>query len=172
MTKESDRNMEIQKLTPMHWALYRFIEKRTLGTSETVSQKEVYEHLKNEGYDVTWNESQNQHNDHCRWLWNLVNDIKFSLEVDHVIVHDKDYNYSLGDRYEVLREWWQFRERSRLAKEREVALLGKIKQDGQYKLLSNQGEPITEESLAKLYHETFNEKGKRKHAKNEVPSIP
>ena len=154
--------MKVNKLTPIHWELYRLIEDRTLGTTNTVSQREIYEHLKAKGYEVAWNESQNQHNDHCRWLYDLVYDIKFSLEVDHVIIHDRDYNYSLGDRYEVLREWYSFYEKMNTNKERHLALLDKIKQDGQFKLVTNQGEPITEDSLAKLYHETFNDKGVRK----------
>lgn len=154
--------LKFEKLTPMHWELYRLIEARTLGTENKVSQAEIYAHMKAKGYDVTWNESQNQHDDHCRWLWNLVEEIKYSLEVDHIITHDQDYNYCLGDRDEVLREFGRLKKRKDIADERMSAMLTKIEQDGQFKLTSNKDEPITEESLAKLYHETFNDKGKKR----------
>ncbi len=154
------------KLTPKHWALYRFIEKRTLDTEDKIPQREIYEYMLNEGYDVTWKDDQNQHNDHCRWLWSLVQEINFSSEVDHIIVHDRDYNYCLGSANETLKLWHHFYERSETAKKRHARLLAKIKRNGQGKLLSNQGQPIDEHSLAKAFHETFNSKGhKPKEAK-------
>lgn len=154
--------LKFEKLTPMHWELYRLIEARTLGTENKVSQAEIYAHMKAKGYDVSWNESQNQHNDHCRWLWDLVDEIKYSLEVDHYITHDDDYNYCLADKDEAMREFGRLYRRHMIAKERMLAMMDKMEQDGQFKLLSNQDNPIDEESLAKLYHETFNDKGKKR----------
>lgn len=160
--EETAENFIAEPLTPIHWELYRLIEGRTLDTEEKVSQREIYEHLKAKGYDVSWKDSQNQHNDHCRWLWNLIHEINVSMEVDHIIVHDQDYNYCLGSESETLALWWHYYQRSETAKERHVAILAKISQNGQYKLFSNQGKPIDEKSLVKLYHETFNSKGKKK----------
>lgn len=150
---------EDSKLTPIHWELYRLIEARTKGNELSVPQREIYDLLKSKGYEVSWNESQNQHNDHCRWLWDLIwgeDGINFSPEVDHIIVHDSEYNYRFGSANEVLARWAYYYDKTEKSKKRHYSLLHKIKQDGQGKLLSNQGNPIDDDSLAKLFHETFN----------------
>lgn len=156
---------EEDDLTPMEWALYRYLEAKTLGNDEKVSQYEIYRHMRELGYDVTWNDSQNQHNDHCRWLYNLILDINFSLRVDHIIVHDRDYKYRLGSEDETLAYWHSFYEKYETNLGRHVLILEKIKRHGQGELISNAGEPITAESMAKRFHETFN-----KAKKEEVPA--
>lgn len=166
--KETESNDK--KLTPIHWALYNLIEDRTLGNDTKVSQREIYENLKAQGYEVSWNESQNQHNDHCRWLYDLTMDILKSPEVDHIIIHDGCYNYSLGSKDELLRKWWFYYQKGKMAFEIMDALKYKFQQDGQGKLLTNQGNELTDETLAKLYHETFNQKERGdKEGKSKAP---
>ncbi len=158
---------EFKALTPIHWDLYRYVEFKTLGVKETVSKREIYEHLLANGHDVYWHDSPKAH-DHFPRLWNLVNEINESTEVDKIIVFDHDGNYRLGNEKETLAHWHSYYVKMEKARERHLAILQKIKRNGQGKLLSNQGVEITEQSLAKLYHETFNEevsKGNEEHPK-------
>lgn len=144
------------KMKPIDWFVYRLLEERTLHTKESVPQREIYEACKNAGYDVTWNETQNQHNDHCRWLHDVVDRINFSIEVDLMVGH-RCWRYRLLDANEAARLVMVFNAKEKAAKDRKVALLDKMRRNGQCKLLSNQGKPIDGNSKAKEFYEAFNE---------------
>ena len=146
----------MKKMKPIDWFVYRLLEERTLHTKQSVPQREIYEACKNAGYDVTWNETQNQHNDHCRWLHSVCDRINFSDEVDLMVGH-RCWRYRLLDASEAACLVMVFNAKEKAAKDRKVALLGKMRRNGQGKLLSNQGVPITDDSTAKRFHEAFNE---------------
>ena len=146
----------MKKMKPIDWFVYRLLEERTLGNKESVTQREIYEACKEAGYDVAWNESQNFHNDHCRWLHDVVDRINYSTEVDKMVGHHC-WKYRLLDEKESAALVLVFNSRERKARERKIAILEKMRRNGQGKLLSNQGNPIDEESKAKEFHEAFNE---------------
>lgn len=144
------------KMRPIDWFVYRLLEERTGGNGESVSQRDIYLAAKEAGYKVSWNERQNQHNDHCRWLHDVVERINWSAEVDKMVGH-RCWRYRLLDEKEAAMLVAVFNRRERKARERKVAILSKMRLNGQGKLLSNQGNPIDDESLAKEFHEAFNE---------------
>lgn len=150
------RLLHAKNLTPLDWFVYRLLEERTLGTKNSVSQREIYEACKEAGYGVSWNESQNQHNDHCRWLHDVVEHINFTDEVDHMVGHHC-WRYRLLSMEEAANLVIVFNDKEKKARERKVALLEKMKRHGQGKLLSNQGNPIDDDSSAKEFYEAFNE---------------
>ena len=145
-----------KKMTPLDWAVYNFIKKVTLGNKDSVSQKQIYDAMKEQGNQVTWSDKQNQHNDHCRWLADCVERINMSPEVDHLIIHHA-YRYRLATLEEALTLEAQYRNRIVLASKRRMAIVRKIKRHNQGKLLSNKCLPIDENSQAKRFHEAFND---------------
>jgi len=147
-----------ENMTPLDWHVYRLLEEKTLGTSNSVTQREIYESCLKAGYRVSWNERQNQHNDHCRWLADVCKRINGSLEVDKMVGHpDHKWRYRLLSMDEAVELAATFEARGKIALARKGAIMAKIKRDGQGKLFSNQGVPITSKRKAKEFYEAFNE---------------
>lgn len=145
-----------KKMLPIDWHIYRLLEEKTLGTKDSVSQREIYESCLAAGFKVKWDESQNHHNDHCRWLANSLMRINSSPEVDKTVGHHC-WRYRIYSEEEAAALVIAFNKREQKARARKVAILEKMRQNGQGKLLSNQLNEIGEDSKAKLFHESFNE---------------
>lgn len=138
------------ELTSRQWALWRLIEHNSLVEHRKTTQKEICEKI--EGY--VYKERKNS-TDCCSAIWSDVKQNNESLEHDKVII-TKNYEYWIGSEQEtkifILNLWKQLAPRLH----RYWFLLNKIKRDGQGKIISNQGNPIDENSTAKKFHECFN----------------
>lgn len=144
---------ERTRLSSKAWAFHDYLMDKTLGNSQTVSQKDAYDYLKSKGFDLAWNESQNQHNDHCRGLKDLVDEINFSTEPDK-LVYQSDYRYCIANEEQAdeIREYYH--QKAMLALERESVIAKKCRRDGQGKLVNNAGRELRPEN--EEFHDTFN----------------
>lgn len=145
--------MKKPKLTPLHWLVYRYLLNNTQDEYTTLSQREIYEYCKEQGQSVTWNENQNQHNDHCRWLTKIVDDINFSLETDKLI-YQHGYRYRIANEEEAEFMVMKYEQRIVLASERKWVLKKKMRRDGQGKTVTNRAETM-EGSRAEEFHSTY-----------------
>ena len=153
--EEERKEKELEKvsnLTPRQWALYRLIYENSINRQRKTTQREIYEALKNYGYE--WNDSESTH-DHCSAIWTDItaNNLSFSHEK---IIISKNFEYWIGDKEETqkfidelwgqlaprLMRYWFYKE--------------KVKGNGQGKLLSNQLMPIDDDSKAREFVESFN----------------
>ena len=158
--KESERFPQESELTPRQWALYRLIHHNSFVNHRKTTQKEIYEKLKDYGYE--WSESNNT-SDHCSTIWTDVATNNLSLEHDTVII-TQNYEYWIGNEQETqafLRKLW--RDLSpRL--HRYWNYVKKVGMDGQGKLYDKNLNPIYDEGAisdkainTKLFHDCFNE---------------
>jgi len=145
--------MKKNKLTPLEWHIYRFIEARTYGTGERLTQREIYESCKEAGYDVSWNETQNQHHDHCRWLSTAIERINQSMEVDKLISH-RAYRYRLCNESEAEALLSFYEKKIVASKVRYKRLLKKMKRNNQGKTTTNAGTTLKKDT--KPFHEVYN----------------
>ena len=150
---ESERLPQETSLTPRQWALYRLIKHNSLVEHRKTTQKEIYEALKEYGYE--WNESNNT-SDHCSAIWADVTENNLSMEHDKIIITEK-YTYWIGSKDETkkfLQKLW--RDLSpRL--QRYWFYTKKVGYDGRGKLFDKNGNPIEEESAVTLFHSSFND---------------
>lgn len=162
MEKKDNQNLEIKQkgfcqesskeseLTPRQWDLWRLIEYNSLVEHRKTSQREIYEKVS--GY--TWNDEKTAH-DKCSAIWKDVKDNNESFEHDKIII-SKNFEYWIGSSRETkqfLKDLWKALS-PRLT--RYWKFQDKLKLDQQGKVISNQGKPIDEDSLAKEFHECFN----------------
>ena len=153
--EEEQKEKKIEKvstLTPRQWALYRLIYKNSMEYQRKTSQREIYETLKDYGYE--WNDSESTH-DHCSAIWKDITDNNLSFSHDKIII-SKNYEYWIGDKEETqefIDDLWQ-----QLAPRlmRYWFYKAKIKGNGQGKLLSNELLPIDDDSKAREFVERFN----------------
>ena len=153
--EEEQKEKEIIKkssLTPRQWALYRLIKENSLTYQRKTSKREIYETLKDYGYE--WNDSETTH-DHCSAIWNDIVANNLSFAHDKIIISKND-EYWVGNKEETqefledlwkqlaprLMRYWFYKE--------------KIKGNGQGKLLSNDLIPIDDDSKAREFVERFN----------------
>ena len=156
--------MRKKELTPLHWFVYNLLKEKTLGQFDssgnpvTVSQREIYEACVANGFPVTWTETQNQHNDHCRWLKNIIDELIAHPKPDFMPWHH-GYRYYLctEEQAQVIYDFYDLKIKH--ASVRRAAVRKKIKRNGQGKLLSAELKPITEKSQAKRFYTSFNEEG-------------
>lgn len=157
--EEEERRPQKSSLTPRQWALYRLIQHNSLVEHRKTTQKEIYEKLKDYGYE--WSESNNT-SDHCSTIWSDVTANNLSLEHDTIII-TKNYIYWIGSRKETeafLRKLWKDLS-PRL--HRYWFYVTKLGMDGQGKLYDKNLNPIyhddeTATSLTtKLFHDCFND---------------
>lgn len=138
------------ELTPRQWDLWRLIEHNSLVEHRKTTQKEIHDKVR--GY--CWNEGDKSH-DKCPAIWSDVRANNQSLEHDKIII-SKNFEYWIGSERETkkfIAELWKALS-PRLY--RYWRYYKKVEREGQGKLLSNQGNPIDEKSLAKQFHEVFN----------------
>lgn len=142
------------KLTSRQWAIYRLIRENSLINGRKTTQKEIVDTV---GMGLVWNDDPKCH-DHCSALWNEIKDINLSCEIEKLII-SKDFEYWLGNEEETMayidKLWKDLSPRlSRYWK-----YLNKAKMNGYGKLLSNQLKPIDEDSKARAFVESFNDRG-------------
>ena len=143
------------KLSRLHWYVYYLITDKPYTSTNPIEQWDIYDHCKQQGFDVTWSVTQNQHNDHCRWLNRIVEDLNNSMEVDKII-HHHGYRYYVCT-YEEAELLCDLRhKRIVLASMRISRIRKKIRRHNQGKLLTNRGDSM-EGSQAKPFHEAFPE---------------
>lgn len=158
--QEDERFPQKSSLTPRQWALYRLIHHNSMVEHRKTTQKEIYEKLKDYGYE--WSESNNT-SDHCSTIWSDVTANNLSLEHDTIII-TKNYIYWIGSRKETeafLRKLWKD-----LAPRlhRYWFYVSKVGMDGQGKIYDKNLNPIYEEGVisdeainTKLFHQCFND---------------
>ena len=140
-------------LTPRQWALWRLIEHNSLVEHRKTTQKEICYKLSDYGY--VYDNSEKAH-DHCVAIWKDIKDNNECLEHNKVII-SKNFEYWIGSEEETdlfLQDLWKALE-PRLS--RYYRYYKKLKRHNQGKLLSNQLEPITEDSKAERFFNCFNE---------------
>ena len=142
-----------KKLTPLEWHIYNLLYDTTYGKTVRLSQREIYESCKSKGFDVTWNESQNQHHDHCRWLSTAVERINQSMEVDKLISH-RAYRYHLCTEQEANDLLVFYEKKIIAAKTRYKRIEKKMKRHNQGKTTTNAGTTLTEKH--RQFHEVYN----------------
>lgn len=143
-------NIFSSPLTPRQWDLWRLIEHNSLVEHRKTTQREIVDKIK--GY--VWNADEKAH-DHCSAIWTDIKANNESLEHDKIII-SKNFEYWIGSEREtkefIAGLWKALSPRLK----RYWIYLGKTKQDGQGKILSNQGNPIDSGSEATRFHEAFN----------------
>ncbi|NCA96482.1 MAG: hypothetical protein EOM74_05825, partial [Methanomicrobia archaeon] len=82
-----------KSMTPRMWKLYNLIKDRTLYSGIALTQKDICDNLPN---DFIYNDRPN---DKCPAIWEDVDFINQSYEVEKIIVVDK-FTYRIGSRQE------------------------------------------------------------------------
>lgn len=141
------------ELTPRQWALYRLIYNNSIVFNRKTTQKEICDSIR--GYE--WNDDPTTH-DHCSAIWSDITANNLSFSHDKVII-SKNFEYWIGSEEETkefLDDLWK-----QLAPRlmRYWFYKAKIKRNGQGKLLSNELNPITDDSKAREFVESFNPYG-------------
>ncbi len=133
------------------WKLYNLIKENS-EMGKPTTQQEICNKI--EGYVY---KDRRGTTDQCSAIWNDVRDINASSDTDKLIITNK-YRYWIGTELETAHFLNQYWESIAPALSRYWAMVKKVKNNGQYKLLSNRGVPITQTSKARLYVESYIEK--------------
>ena len=138
-------------LTPMHWAFYRVVRENTLAGKPPLTQRqavdlfnaELAKRANDDGERLVYVEDDANH---CRKLWDLVQDLINSPEVEKIVVQQK-YTYFLGNEYET--QWYRTKLYwdgiKKLVRAARVA--AKAKANGQGKFINCHGRLITDEDI-------------------------
>ncbi len=135
------------------WTFYNYVKDRTLGTTLMVSQREIYEYMLTQGFCLTWSETQNQHNDHCRTLKRLLDEINLNARTDKLI-YQKGWMYCIANEEQAQAIVDAYHEKALTALHRESVVAQKMNRDGQGKIVNNRDlamKPGNEE-----FHEAYN----------------
>ena len=138
------------ELTPRQWALYRLIYTNSLVFHRKTTQKEICDSITS----YEWNNDESCH-DHCPAIWKDITENNLSFSHDKVII-SKNFEYWIGNEQETqdfidnlwnqlaprLMRYWFYKE--------------KVKRNGQGKLLSNELNPIDNDSKAREFIESYN----------------
>ena len=149
------KEKKFTKLNTHQWALYRFLENIMLNeNNRTTTIKEIVEHFPDE-YELKITEGNHSN---CPNLYADLKAITMTNEVDMVVCLNHN-NIRLGTELDVLKRLWSLISRSR-EEEKEIRVIkAKIKNNGQFKLLSNSGVPIDKASPnTKAWHTAFSDK--------------
>ena len=150
LQKIFDKKTKEKSLTPRQWELYRLIYHNSMVEYRKTGQKEICDKIS----DYNYSESNNT-SDHCTAIWTDVTANNLSVEHEKVII-TKNYEYWIGSKEEeqefVNDLWSQLLPRVK----RYWFYLNKTKLNGQGKIISDQNEPITEDSQAREFIESFN----------------
>lgn len=128
-------------LEPIHKIFYAIVEENTLAGNPPLTQRQVVDevNLRMElaGEEDRLSYAENDSN-HCRRIWDLVQDINASPEKEKVICVYR-YTYYLGNEYET--EYYRCKLRSDAIKKlvRASRVSHKQKQDGQGKFIDVKG---------------------------------
>ncbi len=141
-----------EEMKRLRWFVYDLLTKTPYTPENPISQREVYEKCLEAGFDVTYDENQNQHNDHCRWLTKIVDELACDSDFDKVVWHF-GYRYFCCD-YEEAELLLRLREeRIALASVRIRKLRKKVRRHRQGKLTTNTATPV--EGTNRKFHKTF-----------------
>lgn len=146
-----DKKTKQKRLTPRQWALFNLIYHNSLVEHRKTSQKEICDKLSEYGY--VYNSDEKAH-DHCTTVWTDIKDLNLSYENDKVIISD-DFEYWIGSEQETqefldklwndlcprLVRYWNYK--------------SKVSRNGQGQLLSTRLDPITENSKARRFIESY-----------------
>lgn len=153
LQKQHDKKYSEKKLTPKEWELYRLVYHNSMVEGRKTTQREICDTIP----DFKWNDDITAH-DHCTAIWTAIkNNNESGMHEKIIISHNFEYWIGSHEEEKVfldklwsdllprLKRYWNYSQ--------------KIKQDGQGKLLSCQGNPITDESKAREFIESFNPEG-------------
>ena len=159
LNEQEERFEQKSSLTPRQWALYRLITHNSLVEHRKTTQREIYEKLKDYGYE--WQESNNT-SDHCSTIWTDVAVNNLSAEHDKIII-TKKYVYWIGSKEEtqefLCKLWKDLSPRLH----RYWTYVRKVGMDGQGRLFDKNLNPIIEDCIddeaitARLFHKCFND---------------
>lgn len=137
------------KLSSRQWELYNYLVKCfEQNERRWISPEEICKNVN--GY--YWNDKAY---DHCKSIRNDKKYINSQIEIDKLIVMSNRF-FKIGTKEEVIEEIKKH-ERRLIAQAKEISnFRKKCKLDGQFKLLDNRGNEMTDYS--KLYRETFSQK--------------
>lgn len=132
---------DVNPLEKIHEVFYEIVEENTLAGNPPLTQRQVVDEvnlrmeLSGEEDRLTYVESDSNH---CRRIWDLVQDINASAEKEKVICVHR-YTYYLGNEFET--EWYRCKLRSDALKKlvRASRVAHKQKQDGQGKFIDVKG---------------------------------
>ena len=138
-------------MNPDLWELYRFIEKHT-NDGKTLKVSDICAAFPNKYHLTT---SKGNYSNCC----DLYEDI-FTINCVYTYEHDKyivtnNNNIKLGTEAEIQREFRKVIKQFKRLNAKRKALIKVIHTNNQYKLLSNQNNPIDEKSQAKPYVESY-----------------
>ena len=114
-------------------AFYDYLMKRTYGNTRRIDQYEIWTVLRAAGFKINWCANQNQHNDHCRKLKDLVDEINFSQDFE-MFVSAEDYKYRIATSDEVFKLIQFYHDKAIAAWKRYRKVMAKARKDGQGKL--------------------------------------
>ena len=138
------------KLNTRQWAFYNFLKRQALkDETEWLTKYEINWWV--DGYEL--NTSETAH-DECSLMNNDRIAINNSGEVDKLILV-KDNKFKIATYEEAIEMSKDLYNQALKLLNRMSIINSKIKRDGQGKLLSNQLNPIDEDSKARLWYETF-----------------
>lgn len=141
-----------QRLTPRQWRLLDLIKNNSINEHRKTTQKEICDKLGEWGYK--WKEKSGENHDHCSTIWNDIKDINLSYETDKLIISD-NFEYWIGNEQETkeyIDSLWNELE-GRLI--RYWAFLKKVERNGQGQLIDRKGNPISENSKARDFIESY-----------------
>ena len=143
-------------LTTRQWATYNLIKQNSLNGKKT-TQREIYENypdkLFKDGY--IWANKDGVNHDNCVTIWSDIEKINFSEEIEKIVI-SKNYIYWLCENDEEAEKYAQKYFSDGIKKlKRYYRIVGKVKKNGQYKLLSTRGDIIDDESKARDFVETY-----------------
>lgn len=135
-------------MTSREWLVYNIIKVNSLKGLKT-TQKQLCSLVDG----LVYNDDIKSH-DHCSALWGIIKNINESDEIDKIIISD-NFEYWIGNEEETIEYLNTLWGRIMPKLERYWGLVKKTKLNGQGKLLSNQLQPIDDNSNARPYHEVY-----------------
>lgn len=148
---------EFNGLTPIEWFIYRYIRNKSLSADENdkwTTQRELVDAVNCDlslGEQLEYNEDDYNH---CRKLWTIINRINQSGRIQKIIV-TKNYRYKLGTKKECEDYFKKLRKDALMKLARLSTLERRANSNGQGQILSQELNPITEESAARGWLESL-----------------
>ena len=141
----------VQKpLKSSDWALFRLLNEYLQGLTIEQVCNALNQYF-------SYNDSVSAQKNHCPAFYESIENINLSVEVDKLIIRKGDI-WKLADQ----KEYQDYQEdnysRAMTYLKRYWSSIKKERQDGQGKIISNQGVVIDDKSKAKPFHEAFNVK--------------
>ena len=136
------------EMNSLEWRVYNLIKEVSLA-GHKITQKEICDNID----ELVYNDDDKSH-DHCGALWGVINRINQDPSIDKIII-SKNFEYWIGNEEETIEYLNTLWGRITPKLTRYWQLVKKTKLEGQGKLLSNNLQPIDDNSNARPYHEVF-----------------